>query len=671
MKKLFTFFAAVALLCAVGCGGDEYDDSALRKDLTDLANRVAKLEQLCQQMNTNISSLQTMVDVLQQKDYVTSVAPITQGGKVVGYTITFSRSGSITIYNGQDGDTPKIGVKKDTDGAYYWTIDGDWMVDSQGEKVSATPQLKIESGYWYISCDNGKSWQQLGKATGEDGDSFFQSVDITNDDYIVLVLANGTPIQLPRYQVLDIKFEKGDELAVMAGSTFKVNYTLIGGTINTHIATVTKNNWKVVVTKISDDKGYLTISAPNPLTDDAIVVFVSEGSRTIMRSLTFVDGITTIATKAYALSCEATTLGIDIHTNLDYIVKVPAEASGWISVKNITNRAILRNDVINLSIAENTATQGRMAELQLVCDDIEIGTISIYQQGVEVASNELVYTSSDGQIVEPYQTFGFSANIVSNTYLNGKGLIIFDKAITNIGEYAFYKCSTLTSVKMSKSIVNIREYAFSATSISNLSLPNSIVKIENYAFSNCTSLRNLVLPNSVTSIGDAAFKGCDLKDIVIPGGIQSIGISAFRDSSLQSVSIDSGVELIGNQAFSGCKNLKSIAIPNSVISIGASAFAYCESLRSVIIGNKVTAIGDYAFYGCKFLTSVYCSPVVPPTIGTAVFYNHYEQGSYYTNYSLIGCRIYVPVSNDQQVLNAYRMSSGWRVYAEDMEEYEF
>ena len=64
MKKLFTLFAAVALLCAVGCGGDEYDDSALRKDLTDLANRVAKLEQLCQQMNTNISSLQTIVNAL-------------------------------------------------------------------------------------------------------------------------------------------------------------------------------------------------------------------------------------------------------------------------------------------------------------------------------------------------------------------------------------------------------------------------------------------------------------------------------------------------------------------------------------------------------------------------------------------------------------------------------
>lgn len=81
MKKLFTFFAAVALLCTVGCGGDEYDDSALRKDLTDLANRVAKLEQLCQQMNTNISSLQTIVNALQQNDYITSVAPCHAGRK--------------------------------------------------------------------------------------------------------------------------------------------------------------------------------------------------------------------------------------------------------------------------------------------------------------------------------------------------------------------------------------------------------------------------------------------------------------------------------------------------------------------------------------------------------------------------------------------------------------
>ena len=224
MKKRFTLCAATTLLCAVGCGGDEYDDSALRKDLTDLANRVAKLEQLCQQMNTNISSLQTIVNALQQNDYITSVAPVTQDGKVIGYTITFARSGTITIYHGEDGkdgNTPQVGVKKDTDGFYYWTIDGEWLLDVNGSKIQAngehgtngidgiTPRLKIENDYWYISYDNGATWTQLGKATGNNGingDNFFTSIT-QDEESVYFNLADGTMITLPKHDKENIQFE--------------------------------------------------------------------------------------------------------------------------------------------------------------------------------------------------------------------------------------------------------------------------------------------------------------------------------------------------------------------------------------------------------------------------------------------------------------------------------
>lgn len=94
-----------------------------------------KLEQLCQQMNTNISSLQTIVSALQNNDYVTGVVPVTEGGKTVGYTISFTKSQPVTICHGKDGQNgadgkdgksyvPVIGVRQDTDGVYYWTLDG-------------------------------------------------------------------------------------------------------------------------------------------------------------------------------------------------------------------------------------------------------------------------------------------------------------------------------------------------------------------------------------------------------------------------------------------------------------------------------------------------------------------------------------------------------------------
>ena len=227
MKKLLTLFIAVSLLCVASCSEGGYDDTGLRNELTDLANRVAKLEQLCQQMNTNISSLQTIVNALQQNEYITAIVPVTQDGKVIGYTITFSRSGAITIYhgedgtNGKDGNTPRVGIMKDTDDLYYWTLNGEWLLDANGNKIQAngvngtngtdgiTPRLKIENDYWYISYDNGVSWTQLGKATGNNGingDNFFTSIT-QDEEYVYFNLADGTMITLPKHDKENIQFE--------------------------------------------------------------------------------------------------------------------------------------------------------------------------------------------------------------------------------------------------------------------------------------------------------------------------------------------------------------------------------------------------------------------------------------------------------------------------------
>ena len=117
------------------------------------------------------------------------------------------------------------------------------------------------------------------------------------------------------------------------------------------------------------------------------------------------------------------------------------------------------------------------------------------------------------------------------------------------------------------------------------------------AFSDCTSLTSITIPNSVTSIGDEAFYDC---------------------TSLTSVTIPNSVTSIGDDAFSGCTSLTSVTIPNSVTSIGDWAFAGCTSLTSVTIPNSVTSIGDYAFYCCTSLTGVYFKGNAP-SVGWYVF----------------------------------------------------
>lgn len=237
MKNLLSLLMCGLLL--LGCS-DKYDDSALRNDLNDLKSRVAKLEELCKQMNTNISSLQEIVKALKERESITNVSSLSDDS---GYSITFTSGKTITIYHGKNGSdgsdgtngvTPTISVKQDTDGIYYWTVNGNWLI-VDGKKVKAigtdgadgsdgndgtdgtngkdgiTPKFKIDGGYWYISYDNEQSWNRLGKATGDsglngdDGDAFFKGVSMA-DGFVIFTLndAESTKIKIPFYSETEL-----------------------------------------------------------------------------------------------------------------------------------------------------------------------------------------------------------------------------------------------------------------------------------------------------------------------------------------------------------------------------------------------------------------------------------------------------------------------------------
>lgn len=149
MKK-FRHYALllVTAMAVFGCSKD-YDDTELKQDISDLQSRVEKLETWCTTVNGQISALQGLVTALEAKDYVTGVSPVTNG-----YTITFSKSDAITIYNGKDGAkgadgvTPVIGVDK-FEGEYYWTVKigttaATWMLDADGKKIRTTGDKGVD-----------------------------------------------------------------------------------------------------------------------------------------------------------------------------------------------------------------------------------------------------------------------------------------------------------------------------------------------------------------------------------------------------------------------------------------------------------------------------------------------------------------------------------------------
>ena len=185
--------------------------------------------------------------------------------------------------------------------------------------------------------------------------------------------------------------------------------------------------------------------------------------------------------------------------------------------------------------------------------------------------------------------------------------------MTSIGEYAFYGCTGLTSIKIPASVTSIGESAFKGClGLTSFTIPSGVTSIGDDTFSNCSSLKSVSIPSSVTSIGKYAFWGCTgLTSIKIPASVWSIGGSAFRScSGLTSFTIPSGVMSIGDDTFLNCSSLKSVSIPSSVTSIGKRAFKGCSSLTSIPIfsvnggpESKVQKIGEKAFAGCSSLTS--------------------------------------------------------------------
>lgn len=634
MKKLSLLLLTLTVCFFTACHKDIW------AELENLDQRVTKLEELCKEMNTNITSLQTIVSVLQSNDFITGIVEIKKNGEVIGYTITFGKHDPITIYHGQDGkdgadgkdgqdgqngsaNAPVIGVAQDTDGVYYWTLNGEWLLDDNGNKLPVsgkdgqngtngsngqdgadgedgkdgtdgqdgkdgiTPQLKIEDGYWYISYDNGATWTQLGKATGEDGqdgkdgadgadgkdgqngadgkdgqdgDSMFQSVT-QDDNYVYFTLADGTVIKIAKGsggndQLNDTDFIKFEDLAVKSMLLRKK-------------ALNTNGDLEISYQEASEYAGEIS------LVNDNSIRFFSE--------MKYFDNIT---------SCR------------------------------------------------------------------------FYQCSLLVA-------------VELPKQLSFMPEFYGCTKLVSTNI---PDSVKIIGANIFYNCSTLVAI----------------------SIPESVTKIDKRAFYNCSSMTSITIPKNITFIGETAFGGCsldliwdainckDFKSDSLPGfhNVKSITfgenvehIPAYicrNNDMIKSITIPDNVKSIGSNAFDGCDAITSISIGNNLTSIGSSSFQYCSSVQSVTFPETLSTIGSYAFSGCNKLTTI----KIPKNVTEIGSYAFTDSNSQYYGPNKIYCEainppvingrpfkrdavIYVPRAS----VDEYRVI--WSDYADRIVGYDF
>lgn len=636
MKKV-KFIHVVYLLCicclSLGLlGSCKYDDSDLVERVDNLEGRLAKLEEQCKQINANINSLQIIVNALKEANHITSISNLVENGVEIGYKIEFAKRDPIHIYHGkagadgargEDGYTPLIGVKKDKDGIYYWTLDGNWLTDNDGNKVRAqgldgkdgyngkdgkdgedgkdgkdgkdgyngsdgkdgkdgyngkdgkdgyngkngvTPKLRIKDGNWDVSYNNGVSWETLGSATGGVVPCPIKRVEVKGR-YVFFTLNSGDEIKVPLYNAITITFEE-TTIGMNASSQIDLLYTLTGG-------------------------------------DNVKVSAIGEGVRTSVDE-----------------SAKKLTITTDV---------------------NFTGGKVL----VHATDGNNVAT----VELTIVKEVL----VYIEYGATEELSYDGAFSGIDVEFIKEKSTFSDS---------DKKGKWAFKGSIKGVVSSAFNGKKSLRSIILPEGITFIDRSAFSNSGLEAITLPESLMEIGQSVFLG-TQLKEITIPANVGALGASAFEGSDagtmpLEKVIFNGSkIMEIEPYTFKNCvNLKEITLPESLTIIAYDAFWDCSSLTKVVIPDNVTEIEKTAFSQCTSLTEATIGRSVISIGKSCFDGCKKLATVICKGETPARLGVGAFMKDDGGSKYITS-------IKVPT----KAVSTYKDAERWKDFSDRISGY--
>jgi len=420
------FILAIATV-TIFAACEKYDDSALVARMDKAEADIKELQTLVNQLNSTLSGLATTVDALKAQDRIVSVTELADKS---GWVVEFSQTGKITIYNGkngidgkdgtngtngtdgtngQDGKTPTIGVKLDADGNYYWTVNGDYLLDENGNKIAATahvatPQLRINNGNFEISYNGGVTWEIIGEA-GNTGAVIFSKVE-DGTDAVTFTLGDGTTIVIPKAGTFAISMDT--DVIISAGESVNVNYTICFSDDATVVDAFGTKGFEAEVMASSVSAGMVRITAPNPLTNGKVYVIAVKGDgTTAARILSCEEGVFVLDETAFATKVPAAggAFEVPFQTNQDNpVTMVDPTSMSWI---HLVETKALRSGTIVFNIDENTADEERTGKVRINFVEYTIvqeGKSSSPEAGGGMSDLETMNNGAAGRQYKTYST---------------------------------------------------------------------------------------------------------------------------------------------------------------------------------------------------------------------------------------------------------------------------